>query len=406
MSAKSHDHIKNKSVGITGIGIVSAIGNHAKECLQSLRTGKSGLAPVKHLQTVHKDQFIVGEVKLTNDRILEYLEIDKKAALDYIRTSLLGIMAAKEAIHQSNIQLDDGKKTGLVSATTVGGMDITEIEYAKPDTGYTYLATHPCGDSTNKICSYLGIKGYRTTISTACSSGINAIIHAVNLLNHGIIDRAIVGGTDSLSKFTLNGFNSLMIVDKDYCKPFDENRKGLNLGEGAGFLVIEPEDELKREGREAICTISGFANANDAFHQTASSPEGNGAYTSMKDAIEMSGLDIKDIDYINAHGTGTPNNDLSEGTALKRVFGENMPKFSSTKGFTGHTLGAAASIESVFSVLAVQNGIIFPNLNFSEPISEIGLNPHQVVEKANVRNVLSNSFGFGGNNSSIIFSRQ
>ncbi|MBT3208322.1 MAG: beta-ketoacyl-[acyl-carrier-protein] synthase family protein [Bacteroidetes bacterium] len=395
-----------KDIFVTGVGIISAIGNNTEQCFESLRNKKSGLGSIEILQTKHKDKIKVGEVKLTNYQLLDILGLSHSQIKKYSRTSLLGIIASNEAVNNSGIDVKDEElKTGLISATTVGGMDKTEIEIADQKATPDFLLTHPCGDSTNKICDYIGIDAYRTTISTACSSGNNAIIHGIKLIRHGIIDRAIVGGVDALSKFTLNGFNSLMILDKEFCKPFDKNRMGLNLGEGAGFLVIESEKSLKKRRKQAICKILGYANANDAYHQTASSPEGEGAFIAMSAALKMSNLQYNEIDYINAHGTATPNNDLSEGLAIKRVFEEKLPKFSSTKAYTGHGLGAAAGIEAVFSVLSIQKGMIFPNLNFESVIPELNIRPQTELKEANVRNVLSNSFGFGGNNSSIIFSK-
>ena len=186
----------------------------------------------------------------------------------------------------------------------------------------------------------------------------------------------------------------------------ETERNGLNLGEGAGFLVIESASSAKKRGAKVLCKLAGYANANDAYHQTASSPDGEGATTSMLKALEMSGLTTTDIDYINVHGTGTHNNDLSEGVALKRVFGESLPPFSSTKSYTGHTLGAAAAIEAVFSILALEHGVVFPNLNFSTTIEDLGISPvTQLMTGQKVNNVLSNSFGFGGNNSTLIFSK-
>jgi 3-oxoacyl-[acyl-carrier-protein] synthase II len=220
-----------------------------------------------------------------------------------------------------------------------------------------------------------------------------------------MIDRAVVGGVDSLSKFTFNGFNTLMILDKEWCKPFDENRKGLNLGEAGAFIVIEGEAALKKRNGKALAKVAGYANSNDAYHQTASSPEGLGATTAIKEALEMSGLSPGQIDYINMHGTGTPNNDQSESKASVNVFGSHVPKFSSTKAYTGHTLAAAAGVEAVISVLSLQNNKIFPNLNFSTPISEFGLVPVTSVTDHQMKNVLSNSFGFGGNCSSLIISK-
>lgn len=395
-----------KQIFVTGIGVISAIGNNVEQNFDALNNKVSGLGSIDILQTKHKDDFKVGEVKLSNIQLLDRIGLPHSEIKHFTRTSLLGLIAAKEAVINSGINVSDTTiKTGLVSATTVGGMDRTELDRLASDSNTDFLHTHPCGDITNVICKHLGITGYRTTISTACSSGINAIIHGIKLIQNGIIDRAIVGGVDALSKFTLNGFNSLMILDKDFCKPFDNARKGLNLGEGAGFLIIESEKSLKAGNKEALCTISGYANANDAYHQTASSPEGEGAYKAMGNALQKGNLKPEDIDYINVHGTGTPNNDLSEGVAIKRVFGDAIPKFSSTKAYTGHTLGAAAAIEAVFSVLSIQHGVVYPNLNFETAISEIEITPVQELLKTEVNHVLSNSFGFGGNNSSIIFSK-
>jgi 3-oxoacyl-[acyl-carrier-protein] synthase-1 len=226
------------------------------------------------------------------------------------------------------------------------------------------------------------------------------------LMEQNKLDRVLVGGTDALTLFTINGFHSLFIFDQDWCKPFDENRNGLNLGEGAAYLVLENEKSISVTGNSPYCLLSGWDNAADAYHQTASSPDGKGATLSMQNAIHKAGLEPKDISYINAHGTGTKNNDLSESVAIKNVFGESTPVFSSTKAFTGHTLAAAGAIEAVFSVLAIKNGVIFPNLNFTQAISDTALQPQKTFEKnINIKTVLSNSFGFGGNNTTLVFSK-
>jgi 3-oxoacyl-[acyl-carrier-protein] synthase-1 len=206
--------------------------------------------------------------------------------------------------------------------------------------------------------------------------------------------------------FTINGFNSLMILDKSGCKPFDEERNGLTLGEGAAYLVLESENIVKKSGRKVLGTLAGYGNACDAYHQTASSPDGEGAFISMKEAIMKAGITADSIDYINAHGTGTKNNDLSEGKALERLFAGSVPSISSTKSFTGHTLGAAGAIEAVFSIMAIENQCIWPNLDFTNKMNELGFMPVKELKRnVPVRNVLSNSFGFGGNNTSLIFSK-
>lgn len=386
---------------VTGMGVICCIGNNVNECFESLKTKRSGIDHIKYLKTAHKNTFKLGEVKKSNQELIQILGLPNRIQ-KYSRTTLLAMLAAQEAYKMALDRNGERARTGIVSSTTVGGMDITEQMYLNDNSDITYLLSHPCGDSTKQVAEFLGAKDYYTTLNTACSSGINALIHGARLLKHGFLDRVIVGGVDALTMFTLNGFNSLKILDRDVCKPFDENRKGLNLAEGAGYVVLEREAEAKH----SLCKVAGYANANDAFHQTASSSEGEGAFVSMTEALEMSGLKTTDIDYINVHGTGTENNDLSEGIALNRVFGKShVPPFSSTKSYTGHTLAGAAGIESVFSVLAIQRNIIYPNLNFVTPIEELDLVPNtEVIEGAIVKNVLSNSFGFGGNNSTVIFS--
>ena len=264
---------------------------------------------------------------------------------------------------------------------------------------------HECGCVTEAVADHLGIKDYMTTISTACSSGANAIFYGARLIKNNIVDVVIAGGTDALTKFTLNGFNTLMILDKDACKPFDENRRGLNLGEGAGYVVLVSDKVAKVLQKPVYCKLSGYNNSNDAFHQTASSPDGTGSYLAMKGALEKSGLQTADINYINLHGTGTSNNDSSEGTAVKRLFDPIYPPMSSTKSFTGHTLGASGGIEAVFSVLAIRHGIIYPNLRFETQMQGLPYAPAiSFLRDQPIHHVMSNSFGFGGNCTSLIFS--
>ena len=327
---------------------------------------------------------------------------------NYSRTALLGSIAAKQAVVNANSTDFENYRTGLISATTVGGMDMTEIHYASFLTdveSQKYIASHHAGDSTQKIASQLGITDFTTTISTACSSAANAIMLGARLIKAGKLDRVIVGGTDCLSKFTINGFNTLLILSDSDCKPFDANRKGLNLGEAAAYLVLESEAIVKAQNKKVLAYVSGYANANDAFHQTASSATGEGAFLAMQKALQIANLQPTAIDYINAHGTATTNNDASEATALQRIFGNQIPDFSSTKSFTGHTLAAAGAVEAVYSVLALQHNTLFPNLNFSTPIPELNLIPITTLQKKPIQHVLSNSFGFGGNCSTLIFSK-
>ena len=321
----------------------------------------------------------------------------------WTRTALLGLVAVREALAQAGIDAR-GERTGLISATTAGGIDKSEGIYARffdddpPEEVRQYIGTHDPGEHTERIARELGMRGLITTISTACSSSANAIMTGARLVRAGLLDTAIVGGADALCRFTLNGFNSLMILDPRPCRPFDRDRAGLNLGEAGAYLVLESATSARRRGAAPLATVAGWANTNEAFHATASAPDGEGARTAMDRAITSAGLRPQDIDHVNAHGTGTLNNDASEGIALRRLFGENVPSFTSTKTFTGHTLGAAGAVEAVLSVLAIRH-----SAHFGTPIAETPLIPvtRSSTGKA-VTRVLSNSFGFGGNNTSLV----
>lgn len=395
-----------QKVHIVGAGVISAIGNSMAETLHSFQHEVSGIGNITLFDSIYKNEFPVGEVKLSDYE----LAVSINCKSDLTRTALLGIHAALDARRHAGIQSWDRWRTGLISATTVGGMDKTEKFFPEFIQNLSKgklrdVKNHTCGATTELIADALCIKNYISTINTACSSSVNAIIYGARLIAHGMLDIVIAGGTDALTQFTLNGFNSLMILDKKPCRPFDATRNGLNLGEGAGFVVLVSEEVLKFEKSSSLAIVAGFANTNDAFHQTASSPEGRGSFGAMEKALTMSGLQPHDIDYINLHGTGTTNNDLSEGTAVKRLFNEALPRLSSTKAFTGHTLGASGGIEAVFSIMALQHQCVFPNLRFHHPIPELNITPQLKFEKnIPVKNVMSNSFGFGGNCSSIIFS--
>ena len=390
----------SRSVAVTGMGIFSAIGKDLEENHSSLIHGKHGLSTPEILETIHQ-KLPIGEIKSTNKDLAESLNLDENHA--FTRAALLGTIALKEALE--NAKIKDFTNIGFVNGTSVGGMDMTERfyrEYENDETNRRFIqAQHP-GFTTEQIASYFGINNYVMTISTACSSAANAIMMGARLIKSGRLDRVIVGGTDCLSRFTLNGFNSLMIYAEDFPKPFDAERKGLNLGEAAAYLVLESAELA--ENKEILVYVSGYGNANDAFHQTASSENGEGAYLAMQKALKTAKLNPHQIDYINAHGTATQNNDLSESRALIRTFKE-MPAFSSTKSFTGHTLAAAGGIEAVFSLLAIKHQQIYPNLNFESVINETKLEPATELKSAKIDHVLSNSFGFGGNCTSLIFSK-
>ena len=385
------------SIKVCGLGVVSAIGVGRKENRDSLLGGVCGIGSLTLFESEVDSP--VGEVKLSNTEMKIMLGLDTCKSIS--RTALLGMLAAREAVTDADIE--SGKRIALVSATSVGGMDLSEEFYRdyidNPSKGRLRdIVGHDCATSTNLIAEACGITGFRTTISTACSSAANAIIMGAQLLECDMVDYVVVGGSDALCRFTYNGFNSLMILDSELCRPMDSSRKGLNLGEGAGYIVLTKDENCKK----CYCKLAGYANANDAYHQTASSEEGDGAYQAMSSALNMTGRN--NVDYINLHGTGTPNNDSSELAAIVRLYGDNIPQCSSTKSATGHTLAASGGVEAVFSVLALSEQKVWANLRFDSAIDPYGIEPiTQVAKCDHLQSVMTNSFGFGGNCSSLIF---
>jgi 3-oxoacyl-[acyl-carrier-protein] synthase-1 len=373
--------------------------------LAALHEQRSGIAPLLYLNTLHKG-LPAGEVKHTNQELMRMLGLPSTEVTT--RTSLMGMIAVREALEQAALPVANGLRIALISGTTVGGMDMSEQYYAdflENDTRNDYILTHDCGSCTEMIANRTGVFSMVNTISTACSSAANAIMLGAMFIRDGRADMVVAGGSECITKFHLNGFKSFMILDGEPCKPFDANRAGINLGEGAAYVVLETENSMRKRNIEPLCCLSGWGNACDAFHQTASSPEGEGAYLSMMKAIDSAGLSPDDISYINAHGTGTENNDLSEGIAIQRVF-RHIPPVSSTKSFTGHTTSASGGVEAVISILALQDNFIPVNLNFSTPMKELSFTPATVEKPAfPLQHILSNSFGFGGNNTSLIFSK-
>jgi len=394
------------TIVVTGYGIVSAIGVGKQSTLSSLLGGISGIRPLRFLDTVHHE-FPVGEVQLSDEEMKRMLGQAEDRTIP--RTVLLGQLALREALKDARLEENDLREAHFISGTTVGGMDRREATHALEkncDKAGALIATYNCGDCTEEIAAPFGTFASLATISTACSSATNAIIAGADKLRAGLADIVVVGGAECLTKFHLNGFNTLMILDREPCKPFDRDRHGLNLGEGAAFLVMETAASATKRGISPKCVLSGYANACDAYHQTASSPNGEGAYLAMSEALRMARLRPQDIDYINAHGTGTPNNDESETGAIKRVFGDEYPSVSSTKAFTGHTTSASGSIEAAICLLAMQHGFIPANLNWRTPMPS-GITPATTTtQDCRLANILSNAFGFGGNDSSLIFSKE
>ncbi len=392
-------------VYITGLGVISAIGNDVQSCFNTLNSAKTGIGKAHFFHSKYTDSLLFGEVNLNNDQLVSLTDSSHEEGLT--RTTLLAYKAFQEAIKSADLSEEEisSFKTGFISSSTVGGMSNTDELYADANLKgepSEFVKSYGGGEHVLRIIKKYGIKGFTSTINTACSSSVNAIMLGARLIKSGRLDRVIVGGTDSLAKYTVNGFNSLMILSDEFCQPFDERRKGLNLGEGAGFLVLESDRVVKNTS--TVGEVLGYGNANDAYHPSATSPEANGPRLAMKRALGNAHISEKEIDYINAHGTGTVNNDETELFAFQKTF-TKIPPYNSTKSYTGHTLAASGAIESIFSLISLNENTLFPSLNCSNPIGKNNEAPISKVIQKEMKIVMSNSFGFGGNCSSVIFKK-
>ncbi len=398
------------------MGIISAIGHSVAENHSALAAGNCGITVSAGLSSRYSGILPFGAIGIRTDELIEKF---KPTDAGITRTTLLTLHAFADALEDARLSREQlgAFDTALVGGTTVGGMCLSDELYRDSNGGggsASGTETEGSGARSAYLSSYDGaaaflylqdrydLHGLVTTINTACSSSANAIQYGARLIKNGLARRAIVGGADSLAKFTINGFNALQILSPEICRPFDQHREGLNLGEGAAFLVLEKEEDLA--GKKVYAEVSGYCNANDAFHPSSLSAEGDGPYAAMKGALECAHLNREQIGFINAHGTGTDNNDVAESRAMIRLFGE-PPAFASTKSNTGHTLGASGAIEAVYSILSLFHQELYGSLNFASPIVGTGLVPVQGYQKKSLQHVMSNSFGFGGNCTSLIFSK-
>ncbi|WP_159474087.1 beta-ketoacyl-[acyl-carrier-protein] synthase family protein [Dyadobacter sp. 3J3] len=393
-------------VYVTGIGIISALGANVEENHTGLLSGKAGIGKAINFESYYTSVLPFGEVKFSNEKLKNILGLENEPG--YTRTSLLAVKAFEEAIHDAGLTEHEISSfdTALISASTVGGMCLTDQLYEDANlksAGSEYLEAYGCAAHTLKLVEKYKINGFTNTINTACSSSANAIMMGARLIKSGRAKRVIVGGVDALAKYTVNGFNSLKILSESPCKPFDENRDGLNLGEAAAYLVLESEEIVGNKKKYA--EIAGYGNSNDAHHPSAMSDDAVGAIICMKEAIKSAGINAFEIDYINAHGTGTPNNDSVELTGISTVF-DKVPPFNSTKSYTGHTLGASGAVEAIFSIFSLIHSEIYPSLHIETNMKDYDAKPVGELQTGiPVKYVLSNSFGFGGNCTSLVLGR-
>ncbi len=393
-----------RPIVITGLGVISAAGCGVEEVWDALRAGRTGLGPLTLFESPRNARHLVGQVGADVDQLAG----DVRGS----RSDKLAWIAAQGAIQQSGLAVPLGgsgaDRTGVLLGSTVAGILGTEkmLDHLLREQCHRFgpVRYHQCASATDLCAQRLGARGPTATFSTACSGGALAIATAAEVIQSDEADVVLAGGADSLSRLTLNGFGSLLLLDPDGCRPFDAARAGISLGEGAAILVLEAEETARERGARVLARLSGWGTSCDATHATAPHPQGDGATAAMQRALERSGLSPADINYVSAHGTGTPDNDAMEARALRRVFGEAVPPFASVKRFFGHTLAASGAIKAVVCLQALIEQAVPANLGFENPDPKIGLQPVREFQSRRLEHVLSNSFGFGGNNVALVFS--
>lgn len=395
---------QNAPVAITGIGCLSASGKSLNENMKSLFKGERNLNTPAGFSSSHPNKYPVFEIKG------DIPKISGSNKNELSRTSQLGLAAAGEALENAdlNAEILSDLRVGVCMGTTVGSTMNDEPFYRDfrnnldPDmiAINRYLNSNP----SSTISREYSLTGLCQTLVNACSSGTDAIGVGASWIRAGICDIVIAGGADELSRISYNGFISLMITSEHACMPFDKNRKGLNLGEGGAVLILESESSLKKRIKDPLAFVLGYGTACDGYHLTAPHPEGKGLRRALKDAFTDSGKEAKDIGFINAHGTATPDNDRTEARIIKELL-SGVP-FLSTKGYTGHTLGAAGAIEAAYTVACLQAGQIPANAGFKEIDPDLGISPVSENTKIFKKIALSESLAFGGQNSVLILSAE
>lgn len=401
-------------VVITGLGTVNAIAGNVREFAGALREGKCGIGPVTVFDTSDYRTHTGGEVR--NFDPLKTIPADYSLKR-MCRADKMAFAASMEALRDAGLYPlpEEIRETaGVVIGGGAGGLLEGEAFYRKylESHGrygrFSTLASVYCASSADRIASHLRTGGPKATFMTACSSGATAIGYARDLIRAGAASIVIAGGTEPLCGITYASFNALQAVDPEYCKPFDKNRQGLSLGEGAGIMIMESLSHALQRGAGIYGEILGYGVTCDSHHMTAPDTAGSGAVRSMIAAMKDAGVPPERIDYINAHGTATPANDLMEAKAIGEVFGRRAKAIpvSSTKSMTGHTLGASGALEGVVSVLAVHQSFIPPTINHTETDPACDLDCVSDGSRSQPLSVvLSNSFAFGGNNTTLIFGR-
>ena len=411
--------MNRRRVVITGIGALTPIGNNIEEFWNALLAGKSGAAPITKFDASGFSTQFACEVK--NFDPLEY--IDAKALKRMDPFTHYALATAQMAIEDSNLNLEelDLERFGVIYGSGIGGMDTWETQHSNYINGGPrkispfFIPMMISDIAAGHISIKYGLKGPNYATTSACATSSHAIADAFILVQRGSADLMVSGGSEAaITPMSIGGFNSARAIStwndkyEIASRPFDKDRNGFVMGEGSGTMILEEYEHAVKRGANIYAEIVGVGLTGDAFHITAPAPEGEGAFRSMRDGIRDAGIEVTDIDYINAHGTSTELNDKNESLAIKNLFGEHAYKLSvsSTKSMTGHLLGAAGAIESIASILALKNGKIPPTINLDEPSPECDLDyTPKIAKDRDIRYALSNTFGFGGHNASLLFKK-
>lgn len=389
-------HRGHHAIAVTGLGAVTAVGRDVSALRAAIVTGRTAMGPLTRFEGGGFPVCEVGEVPGDRSQGTVTHRLAIAAALEAVRASGVDIAAQRERV-------------AVICGTTTGGIAFSEVWFLHKLAGLkadpNALRHHPAGSVTDGVAQALGAGGPRLTISTACSSGANAILMGADLLRAGECDVAVCGGADALTLMTYYGFRSLKLMSPVPCTPFGRDRHGLSLGEAGAFVVLERGDAARARGRAPHAWLTGGACTCDAFHMTTPAQDGQRVAAAIRQALGE--LDPAAIGYVNAHGTGTAANDITEARALRSVLGPQLPPVSSTKSWHGHTLGAAGALEAIITVIAVEDGVLPATLNTTladdeaprDRVSEPG-------RRAEIAHALSTAFAFGGNNTALRFSRE
>ena len=391
------------------MGAVTALGSTLGETWKGLLAGRCGIRPLSLFDASAYRTQTAAEIDEIPDAFLTPAERRRMS-----RADRMGVAAAREALEGAGIDpsREDPTRLGVILGGGTSGLIDSEAFFelylrgrkARP----SKVLNHLPDSITDRVAQRFGLEGIKSTITTACSSSANALGYAFDAIVAGLADVVVTGGSDVLARLTYGGFNSLRSVDPDPCRPFDRDRKGLSIGEAAGILVLEEEERARRRGAPIVAELKGYGVTSDAYHMTAPDPSGAAGGRTISAALENSGLDAGSVDYVNAHGTATPQNDSAETAALKAALGERARQIpiSSIKSMIGHCLCASGAIEAVATALTVQDGRVPPTIHYEnpDPACDLDYVPNAARE-LDVRVALSNSFAFGGNSSVVVFAR-